>query len=471
MKVNSVNNITPNRQLNSAPSFRGKGLDPEIIAHLNKDGSRFSRFLNYVGENQGEALNIIVTAIGTAIICPLFIAFNPISKEDKKTKEYSAWRQPISAVIALVTQLTITKWFNNWIARAASTPTKDGSPRFARANLIACPHERFLKAGIKHDHPEFDKKQVEAEVKRRQIDAEKESISKLRKTMKDKPIEYKELVCQDYIDKAKDHFFKEFKEQNRAEIEKTFKKPLEEIKSLKLNKHLEKMLEEKAQSMGKDTQTLLIEAAEKLVEKDVISEAVTKTTIRFLKSKDADIKKAIETCTPENIAKTIVEQGLESKFPDGMNAAEIAKNIKEKLDHINTYECEHQMKSYTSLKNIGNTFEEILHNVKIKRLQKSMNSDAKRVFKTMNTQLGLVVTLATLPFTCGFLNWSYPRIMEKIMPEMSAKKKQLDEKIGNFNAKIENAVDSLNLDGLKEVINIDEFKNFLKNELEKGEND
>ena len=39
------------------------------------------------------------------------------------------------------------------------------------------------------------------------------------------------------------------------------------------------------------------------------------------------------------------------------------------------------------------------------------------------------------------------------------------------NAKIENAVDSLNLDGLKEVINIDEFKNYLKNELEKGEDD
>ena len=57
------------------------------------------------------------------------------------------------------------------------------------------------------------------------------------------------------------------------------------------------------------------------------------------------------------------------------------------------------------------------------------------------------------------------------MPEMSAKKKEIEEKIGNFNAKIENAVDSLNLDGLKEVLNIDEFKNYLKNELEKGEDD
>ena len=129
------------------------------------------------------------------------------------------------------------------------------------------------------------------------------------------------------------------------------------------------------------------------------------------------------------------------------------------------------MKDFASTKNIGNTYEEVLHNIKVKKMVHSRISDAKRVFKTMNTQMGLVVTLATLPFTCGFLNWSYPRIMEKIMPEMSAKKKDIEEKIGNFNAKVENAIDSLNLDGLKEVINIDEFKNYLKNELEKGDDD
>ena len=49
----------------------------------------------------------------------------------------------------------------------------------------------------------------------------------------------------------------------------------------------------------------------------------------------------------------------------------------------------------------------------------------------MNTQLGLVVTLATLPITCGLLNWAYPRIMEYIMPEMSAKKKNPSEKTEN----------------------------------------
>ncbi len=471
MKVDSVNKITSDRQSLTTPQFKGKGLNPEIWNHLNQQSGRVSRFLNYVGENQGEALNIIVTAVGTAVICPLFIAFNPFSKEDDKTKQYSAWRQPISAVIALATQLTITKWFNNWLTKAASTNNKDGSARFARADLRACPHERHLKRIIKLEHPEYDKKQIAAEVKKRQIDAEKDEVSKLRKSMKDKPIEYKELVCQDYIDEAKKQFFKEFKTVNKEEIEKKFGKPIEEIWSLKLNKHLNKMLEDKAKSMGKDVQTMLNETAEKLVERDVTEETVVKKTIRFLIDKKASVTKAIETCTPENIAQIIKDQGLESKFPDGIKADDLAKNIHDKLEHIRDYESEKQLKDFKSVKNLGTTYEEILHNVKIKRLVKSRISDAKRVFKTQNTQLGLIVTLATLPFSCGFLNWCYPRIMEKIMPEMSAKKKKVEETIGNFNAKIEAAVDSLNLDGLSEVVNIDEFKNFLKSELGKGDDD
>ena len=471
MKVDSVNNITSQRQSLSTPQFKGKGLDPEIWNHLSKNSGKVSRFLNYVGENQGEALNIIVTAVGTAVICPLFIAFNPFSKEDEKTKQYSAWRQPISAVIALATQLTITKWFNDWLTRAASTSNKDGSARFARADLRACPHERHLKRIIKLEHPDYDKKQIAAEVKKRQVDAEKAEISKLRKTMKDKPIEYKELVCQDYIDQAKKQFFSEFKTKNKEEIEKKFGKSIEDIWSLKLNKHLEKMLEEKAKSSGKDVQTMLFETAEKLVEKDVTEETVVKKTIRFLIDKKASVTKAIETCTPENITQIIKEQGLESKFPDGIKAEDIAKNIHDKLEHIRDYESEKQLKDFKSVKNLGTTYEDILHNVKIKRLVKSKISDAKRVFKTQNTQLGLIVTLATLPFSCGFLNWCYPRIMEKIMPEMSAKKKDIEEKIGNFNAKVEAAVNSLNLDGLKEVVNIDEFKDFLISEIEKGDDD
>ena len=101
MQVQKIDNSVYQNQTAPAPNFKAKGLDPEIIKAITKDSGGFNRFLTYAGEKQGEALNILVTAFGTAIVCPMFIRFNPFSKEDKQTKAYSAWRQPISAIIAV----------------------------------------------------------------------------------------------------------------------------------------------------------------------------------------------------------------------------------------------------------------------------------------------------------------------------------------------------------------------------------
>ena len=478
MKVDSIKNSVYQKQSFITPDFRGKGLDPEIANHLNKNSGKVARFFNYVGANQGEALNILVTAVGTAIICPLFIAFNPFSKEDEKTKQYSAWRQPISAVIAVAAQLAINDKFSDWIVKAASTKDKNGNPGLcSRADLRACPDAKYLKRIIKLEHPEYDKKQIQTEIKKRQVQAEKSEISRMRRVMKDKPVEMKDMLSQDYLDAAKEGFYKEFKTNNKEEIEKKFGKKIDDIWSLKLNKHLEKMLDEKAKSLGKDTPTLLRETAEKMIERDVLSETVVKMSIRHLAKKNIKISEAIEYCTDkdnlkiENVVNLIKEQGLDSKFPEGFDAEKIAKDIVDKLTHMQDYECEQKMKDFTSVKNIGTTYDEVLHNVKVKKMVRSNVSDAKRVFKTMKNQMALCVTLATLPFTCGFLNWVYPRIMEKIMPEMSAKKKEVEQKIGNINAKLEEAIDKINLDELKGIINIEEFRNRLKSEIVDGGDD
>lgn len=430
MEVHRIqNNLSSS---NDAPTFGAKKLDPEIINQINKGSGKLSKFLNYVGENQGEALNILVTAAGTAIVCPLFIAYNPFSKEDKNTKTYSAWRQPISAIIAVITQLTITKHFNNALAKLASTQNKDGKANFERADLRAQPHERYLTRIIKLEHPEWDKKQVQEEVKKRQIDAEKAEIRRLRKAMKDKPLAIKDLLNQDYYNRAESQLIEEIKAANLTDIETKFGKKIDEIWSTKLDKHLNKLLEEKARSLGKNKQTLIQETAESMIEKEVTAEAVTKTIIRHLKSKGINVDNAISTCSAESIEAIIKELHLENKFADGLDAQKIAEEIVNKLKHIREYESTRQMQDFTSVKDMGRTFDEVLHNVKVKKLVRSKTSDAKRVFKTMNTQLGLLVTLATLPFTCGFLNWAYPRIMEKIMPELTEKKKELTEKINEL---------------------------------------
>lgn len=58
---------------------------------------------------KGEVGGILITAIGTGLVAPIFIAFNPLSDKDEDTKKYTALRQPVSAVLAILIQLGLLK--------------------------------------------------------------------------------------------------------------------------------------------------------------------------------------------------------------------------------------------------------------------------------------------------------------------------------------------------------------------------
>lgn len=428
MQVQKVNNsVYPNQELPS-PNFKAKGLDPEIIRAVTKDSKAFNRFLIYAGEKQGEALNILVTAFGTAIICPMFIRFNPFSKEDKQTRAYSAWRQPISAIIAVAAQLTITKWFNNLLSMKASTNNKQGKANYNRADLRACPHERYLKRIVKLEHPDWSKEAVEKEVKKRQVDVEKHAITEARKTYINKHFEIRDLLCQDNMEAAKKEIFGELKTEFKTEIEGKFGKPVEDVGSRKLNRFLEGKLQQKAAAAGKDKVALVSERAEKMLEKEINSETVIKFAFNRLRSKNRSIEKAIEMCNEDQVLNFIQRHDLEKTLGE-YNIKDLTNEILRKLHNEREWNRANGLPDWASKKFLGNTPEEIKQSIKIKKWVKGRNSDAKRVFKTMNTQLGLIVTLATLPITCGILNWAYPRIMEKIMPEMAAKKKASSEPV------------------------------------------
>lgn len=55
---------------------------------------------------------------------------------------------------------------------------------------------------------------------------------------------------------------------------------------------------------------------------------------------------------------------------------------------------------------------------------KNMTKRAESDFKNIKKWSGLAVALATLPFSCGLLNWAYPRIMEKYFPNLAKSKAQ-----------------------------------------------
>lgn len=66
----------------------------------------FTRFNSWYNKNN-EIKTILFTALGTGIIAPIVLTINPIAKEDEKTKKYTALRQPLSAGLAVITQVGI----------------------------------------------------------------------------------------------------------------------------------------------------------------------------------------------------------------------------------------------------------------------------------------------------------------------------------------------------------------------------
>ena len=216
-KVTSSAGYSKNSAIKTGvPSFSGKSqASMELARTLVSKTSRFPRILQWLGNNDGEIMNAIVTGIGTAFVAPIFIAFNPFSKEDKETKAYSAWRQPISAVIAAAIQIGINMKYNAHLDKIASTG------HFDRADLSMYPTKEYLAKLIKHQHPEYTKKQLEVAIEDAQIEARWNAIDKARGnkikgiegTMRNRVFKPEELVDDDIKALAKEEVKREFKDE------------------------------------------------------------------------------------------------------------------------------------------------------------------------------------------------------------------------------------------------------------------
>lgn len=88
------------------------GLGP-ILRKLNNE-----KLKDWLNSEQG---GIIVNALGTGLVAPIFIAYNPLAKTDENTKKYTALRQPVSAVIAVGVQVGVVKQLNKFLEMLANT--------------------------------------------------------------------------------------------------------------------------------------------------------------------------------------------------------------------------------------------------------------------------------------------------------------------------------------------------------------
>lgn len=113
---------------------------------------------------------------------------------------------------------------------------------------------------------------------------------------------------------------------------------------------------------------------------------------------------------------------VNAKIKEFEQRAENADNVVKKT--LNNAISKLKDKKVSDIKYHGDTYKDVEISVRAKKWLKAEINRREGVFKNFKKLSGLVFGLAILPFTCGLLNWAYPRFMEKFFPELCEAKKQ-----------------------------------------------
>lgn len=137
------------------PTFKGGASNlEEIVAEYGRKNIEprigikgwLSTATQFLQKNKGELQSQGINAFFTFFLSPIFIAFNPFSREDDKTKQYTALRQPISAINALLVSVPLTMLINQHTEKIASEGAiKD-------LDLRVCPDKNYLEKIYKKEY-------------------------------------------------------------------------------------------------------------------------------------------------------------------------------------------------------------------------------------------------------------------------------------------------------------------------------
>lgn len=124
-----------------------KKVAKDVESKLDEKLGWMGRKLKKFSDRDGEAQNQLINAFFTTTLAPVMIAWNPFTNQDEKTKKYSALRQPISAGIAISGGLAMTKGVNYYMSKLASEGYID------KIDLRLKPEEKeYLKAQFKKEN-------------------------------------------------------------------------------------------------------------------------------------------------------------------------------------------------------------------------------------------------------------------------------------------------------------------------------
>lgn len=439
--MSKVQSIVPNYQ--NKLSFTGKAAEAskaltraqEILVDqaLTKHYLGWSgRSLDFLSKTAGELQTVGIIGVGTAFIAPIFIAYNPFSKQDENDKKYSALRQPISAVIATGIGLGI----NYPIAVYLDKRACEGRPK--KFDISAMPSANYLKGKYKKIIRNF-------------------------KNLKGQEKKYFDMISGGKISTVEEFkkAFMSVEEFKKAVHSKTLKAAAQKLLDPNNSDSLHNLTVRDflIKNMGFKVDSI----DNTILNPDVTEAKLNKTTaMSFLRtfgfSEDEVDEKSLRTFINNNMCKKKVwfnahERKYVTKATELMVTEEL-KN-KEKISMNNLFEILGiEGNFYKNHKILDQKMDEFLlsldkkMNIKAaveatqprkifwparkvpkerlekfaKQIAKNAVKDAESAFKAHSKILGIVLSLAVLPFSCGLLNWSYPKIMKKYFPQLLEEK-------------------------------------------------
>lgn len=432
-------------------------------------------------ECQGETFNNLVTAAGTAFVAPIFIIHNPLAKEDKETKQYTAARQPISAIITLAAQVPIMGLYDSAIDYAAT------KYHFDKCDLSAAPPKSYVKHGLKQKYRDY---LYECAIKGEKPINKKKKMQEFYLDMKDNAfynelkrlregarngnvpdylagsmtqdgyVKLENMISPNDVNEAKKQLIeKYFSEKHGINIakdlgldEKTKIDSLESLDKTKIKNALKDKGIKVTKEMKKELKAIFKAEADGLARQNVVEFLNTSAKVKtyaaglyreakeelaeyqrqllIKKTPNDEIQKLMQAKNDE-LFKKLHEHALKLKnnapisVPQGsmeLNAKE-AETLFKKID-LKLTKGTAADKLIRHLKTSeGTTFEELLKSVQIKKWLTARINISQKTLSEFKQKSGLVVGLAILPFTCGLLNWAYPRIMEEWFPHLTHAKK------------------------------------------------
>ena len=430
------------------PSFRGKYKPDDIKNELMRYMPQKIKSMLFLKKHIGEVQNIIINSIGTGLIAPIFIKWNPLSKTDEDTRTYSAWRQPVSAILAILTQAGATIPFNNKVKNMANEG-KLG----ADYNMTPYMDFDYLKKLVKKQHPNYSENQIKEQALILQKQQQEELLKNLRT---------KNTVLMQ-IDGKKDKVemnSKRFKETLEAAVQKlieeenaeknansTTKRTLRIKRSEfyrnnaeKCNKHFDEL--DKIFKSG-DIEKVKQELVNKI--HDMKSQKEDKELIKLTKEIYSIGNKSNDNALIKSMmAKVERARGYVRDYSAMSSVDEVTARVDKSIQK-RSVEIEYTLKFFEKIKKAiaeGKTVHEIeqmfcKEQLRNKRLQEKTICFAEKIAEQLKSQTkaslngykqvgGIIVSLATLFVSCPLLNWIYPKFMAAVFPNLSNGKNKKD---------------------------------------------